>query len=94
MTLTPGRSTFPSLSPRLHAPAPRKAASQYGGEQEGEAERIETPSWILVKPGEDDKEEAREELALGLYGRGVGMGPKSPVKRLRRALGDEVRWSK
>lgn len=34
-----------------------------------EHKKIETPSWRIVKPGEDDKEEAREELA------------QSPVKR-------------
>ncbi len=45
-------------------------------------ERIETPSWVFVKPGEDDKEEAKEELELS--GRGLRM---SPVKRLRK---DEV----
>ena len=44
--------------------------------------RIETPSWVFVKPGEDDKEEAKEELERS------GRSPSlSPIKRLRK---DEV----
>lgn len=44
--------------------------------------RIETPSWRLVLPGEDDAAEAREEMAAKLL---------SPTKRLRRGVvGDEV----
>ncbi|WWD20411.1 hypothetical protein CI109_104887 [Kwoniella shandongensis] len=52
-------------------------------------ERIETPSWVMVKPGEDDEEEAKEELEV--FGLGKGKGVTSPVKRLRRAaIGEEV----
>ncbi len=45
-------------------------------------ERIETPSWTLVKPGEDDMEEAKEELQTSSRGPSL-----SPIKRLRK---DEV----
>lgn len=49
-----------------------------------DASRIETPSWVLVLPGEDDEAEAREEMAAHLL--------MSPTKRLRRGVvGDEVR---
>lgn len=41
------------------------------------SEKIETPGWVVVKPGEDDAEEAREEMGAG----GVKL---SPLKRLRR----------
>ncbi|KAK8849781.1 hypothetical protein IAR55_005117 [Kwoniella newhampshirensis] len=55
-------------------------------------ERIETPSWVMVRPGEDDEEEAKEELEVLGYGKGVkGKGLTSPVKRLRRAaIGEEL----
>lgn len=36
---------------------------------------IETPDWVMVKAGEDDQEEAREELFTKT--------PVSPVRRLR-----------
>jgi hypothetical protein len=38
---------------------------------------IETPDWIKVTSGQDDEEEAREELL-------VTRNPVSPVRRLRR----------
>ena len=48
-------------------------------------EMIETPGGVMVRPGEDEAEEAREEV-LG------GGGRLSPVKRLRRVTTvDEVR---
>jgi hypothetical protein len=37
---------------------------------------IETPDWIKVEAGQDDQEEAREEL--------ISHNPFSPVRRLRR----------
>lgn len=44
---------------------------------------IETPDWILVKAGEDDQEEAREELSARTT--------ISPVRRLRRlSIGEDV----
>jgi len=46
-------------------------------------DKIETPGWVLVRPGEDDAEEAREEV-LG------GGGRTSPLKRLRRLATDDV----
>ncbi|WVR07956.1 hypothetical protein IAU60_004999 [Kwoniella sp. DSM 27419] len=61
----------------------------------GQEEKIEVPSWVMVRAGEDDQEEAREELEQGSSGHGnskraVGKGPVSPVKRLRRGhIGDE-----
>ena len=45
-------------------------------------DKIQTPSWTLVKPGQDDEEEARDEVSGGVL--------KSPLKRLRHALPDEV----
>lgn len=49
--------------------------------------RIETPSWVFVTQGEDDQEEAREEIAAAR-----ARLPHSPTKRLRHAvLGHEVR---
>ncbi|OWZ78774.1 hypothetical protein C365_02413 [Cryptococcus neoformans Bt85] len=62
----------------------------------GKEEMIETPGWVMVKPGEDDEQEAREELENGPFigigsrpgtgtgGVGKGKGIVSPVKRLRR----------
>ncbi|KAL1412568.1 hypothetical protein Q8F55_000315 [Vanrija albida] len=45
--------------------------------------RIETPVWRMVRAGEDDKEEAKEELASG--------PGQSPTKRLRRGnVGSEL----
>jgi hypothetical protein len=46
---------------------------------------IETPDWIKVTSGQDDEEEAREELL-------VTRNPVSPVRRLRRlSASNEVR---
>ncbi|BEI82681.1 hypothetical protein CcaverHIS002_0305490 [Cutaneotrichosporon cavernicola] len=48
--------------------------------------RIETPSWVFVRAGEDDREEAREELAAAR-----AHVPHSPAKRLRGGLvGHEI----
>ncbi|WOO82162.1 uncharacterized protein LOC62_04G005664 [Vanrija pseudolonga] len=45
--------------------------------------RIETPEWRMVRAGEDDREEAKEELASG--------PAQSPTKRLRRGnVGSEL----
>lgn len=44
---------------------------------------IETPDWMMVKAGQDDQEEAREELSAKMAA--------SPVRRLRRlSIGDDV----
>lgn len=40
--------------------------------------RIETPAWIMVKAGEDDAEEARQEMVTGAN--------RSPSKRLRHGV--------
>ncbi|WRT69825.1 uncharacterized protein IL334_006816 [Kwoniella shivajii] len=56
-------------------------------------DKIEVPEWIMVKPGEDDQEEAREELVFGGVGLGKGKPILSPVKRLRRGgigFGEEL----
>jgi hypothetical protein len=46
-------------------------------------EIIETPDWVMVKAGQDDQEEAREELSSRIQ--------TSPVRRLRRlSANDEV----
>jgi hypothetical protein len=50
-------------------------------------QKIETPDWIMVKPGEDDAEEAREELEAAMGSASRFSGLKSPVKRLRKSLG-------
>ncbi|WWC66009.1 uncharacterized protein I303_108631 [Kwoniella dejecticola CBS 10117] len=54
-----------------------------------QTQKIEVPDWVMIKPGEDDQEEAREELSSG------AKGLTSPIKRLRRGgigigLGDEA----
>lgn len=76
ITLTPTRTHR-----ALTTPSPRAAAAV--PETSG---RIEVPDWVMVRAGEDDREEAKEELMIGM-----GRGAASPVKRLRKAiLGDEV----
>lgn len=70
VTLTPTKSS------KLPPPSPIKPLII------ARDEKIETPSWIVVKPGEDDKEEAREEMER--------RGPVSPVRRLRHLPADEV----
>ncbi|WWC95713.1 hypothetical protein V866_002579 [Kwoniella sp. B9012] len=68
---------------------PSRRKAEEGEGRLGKEEKIEVPDWVMVKAGEDDKEEAREELVSGLGGK--GKGPASPVKRLRRGgIGDEV----
>jgi hypothetical protein len=74
ITLTPTRTHR-----ALTTPSPRAAAAVL--ETSG---RIEVPDWVMVRAGEDDREEAKEELMIGM-----GRGAASPVKRLRKA-GDEV----
>ena len=71
----------PTSKNRMPTPSPRRA--DYVMELEP-AEKIETPGWVLVRPGEDDAEEAREEVS-------GGGGRTSPLKRLRRLTMDEVR---
>jgi hypothetical protein len=82
------RLAFPLTSPRLAhgathgaliSPSPRKALLD-----PEQRERIETPSWHMVAPGEDDMEEAQDELMTH------GRQPTSPVKRLRRLPDSEV----
>ena len=75
ITLTP---TQPSHL-RLSTPSPRRTAALLDNH-----EKIETPGWVMIKPGEDDEQEAREELEGGR------VVPTSPLKRLRRLTGDEV----
>lgn len=76
VTLTPTRQGFAGKQREAHT------------EEEDRPGTIETPSWILVKAGEDDREEALDEMdSFGVLG---GKGVRSPVKRLRRALPDEV----
>ncbi|WVQ66159.1 uncharacterized protein L199_004337 [Kwoniella botswanensis] len=68
---------------------PSRRKAEEGEGRLGKEEKIEVPDWVMVKAGEDDKEEAREELVFGRGGK--GKGPVSPVKRLRRGgIGDEV----
>ncbi|CAD6571536.1 MAG: hypothetical protein TREMPRED_000308 [Tremellales sp. Tagirdzhanova-0007] len=58
---------------------PRSASPNVASSPRKNVKRIETPSWIFVKPGEDDKEEAKEELQRS--GRKLS---HSPIKRLRK----------
>lgn len=48
------------------------------------------PSWVFVKAGEDDKEEAKDELETMHFGGVAGRGSASPVKRLRHATAEAV----
>ncbi|WVQ77516.1 hypothetical protein IAR50_007202 [Cryptococcus sp. DSM 104548] len=87
ITLTPTR---PSVSNHPFPPADTASATttttgivDHDGEQRlKKEEMIETPGWVMVKPGDDDMEEAREELEGGGVGR-VKVNT-SPVKRLRK----------
>jgi hypothetical protein len=64
VTVTPRADLIPPLPVRsMMVPIPTK-------------DRIETPSWVMVKPGEDDEEEAKEEIGQ------IGV---SPSKRRRRS---------
>ncbi|WWC73818.1 uncharacterized protein I206_107790 [Kwoniella pini CBS 10737] len=68
-----------------HTPTRKKSIIDIG--IQGEKEKIEVPDWVMIKPGEDDQEEAREELNFG------PKGVTSPIKRLRRGgigLADEL----
>ncbi|OCF34352.1 hypothetical protein I316_03866 [Kwoniella heveanensis BCC8398] len=68
----------------------RKKADVQEEAKLGKEDKIEVPSWVMVRAGEDDEEEAREELEMKGRGRGRGAGLVSPVKRLRRGgIGDE-----
>ena len=64
----------PTHNHRHPTPSPRRANLVLDTDT---SEKIETPGWVVVKPGEDDAEEAREEMGVG----GVKL---SPLKRLRR----------
>ncbi|ODO03565.1 hypothetical protein L198_02413 [Cryptococcus wingfieldii CBS 7118] len=83
ITLTPSR---PSISNHPFPPADTASTTtgivDHGGEQRlKKEEMIETPEWVMVKPGDDDMEEAREELGGGI---GKAKVHTSPVKRLRK----------
>lgn len=76
-----------AVGPALHTeqvtltPQPQSGASSTTKSQGV----IETPDWVMVKAGEDDQEEAREELFTKT--------PVSPVRRLRvlgAGAGDDV----
>ncbi|WVQ84445.1 hypothetical protein IAT38_006597 [Cryptococcus sp. DSM 104549] len=77
ITLTPSRN----MPERVDAEGEAKLAKE---------ERIETPSWVMVKAGEDDEWEAKEELemvglgAAPVAGKGKAKALLSPVKRLRK----------
>lgn len=73
ITLTPTRS-----APAQPIPSPRRADLTL------ESGKIETPGWVVVRPGDDDAEEARAELENRNK-------PASPLKRLRRLAPEEVR---
>lgn len=81
VTLTPTRPG--GVNPPNLAPSPRGKQARLE-----QAERIETPSWSMVKPGEDAEWEARGEIEAMAAARLAGL--LSPVKRLRKALPDDV----
>lgn len=70
----------PTHNQRIPTPSPRRANLVLDTDT---SEKIETPGWVVVKPGEDDAEEAREEM-------GGGAVRLSPLKRLRRLPHDDV----
>ncbi|WVQ95924.1 hypothetical protein IAU59_003023 [Kwoniella sp. CBS 9459] len=83
-------SAQPEPPPITLTPTRKKADTQEEAKL-GKEEKIEVPSWVMVRAGEDDEEEAREELEMTGRGRQRGVaGIVSPVKRLRRGgIGDE-----
>lgn len=105
ITLTPSRKIDPASTGMVTVKMEgADALVDVKGENTlGKEEMIETPGWVIVKPGEDDEQEAREELENGPFagigsrpgtgtgtgGVGKGKGVVSPVKRLRR-MHDEV----
>lgn len=105
ITLTPSRKIDPASTGMVTVKMEgTDALVDVKGENTlGKEEMIETPGWVMVKPGEDDEQEAREELETGPFagigsrpgtgtgtgGVGKGKGVVSPVKRLRR-MHDEV----
>lgn len=105
ITLTPSRRIDPASTEMVTLKmegAGKDALVDVKGENTlGKDEMIETPGWLMVAPGEDDEQEAREELEnrpsvgpgteTGTRTGGIGKGKEivSPVKRLRR-MHDEV----
>lgn len=97
ITLTPSRKIDPASIEmvRVKMEGTDALVDVKGENTLGKEEMIETPGWVMVKPGEDDEQEAREELkngpliGTGTGGVGKGKGVVSPVKRLRR-MHDEV----
>lgn len=73
-------STY-TVGPEVHTE--KVTITPHSGPTAAEREVIETPDWVMVKAGEDDQEEAREELSTRT--------PVSPVRRLRvLGTGDDV----
>lgn len=107
ITLTPSRRIDPAstemVTLKMEGTGKDALVDVKGENMLGKDEMIETPGWVMVAPGEDDEQEAREELengpfvgsgtgtgtGTGVIGKGKGIGIVSPVKRLRR-MHDEV----
>lgn len=105
ITLTPSRRIDPAstemVTLKMEGTGKDALVDVKGENMLGKDEMIETPGWLMVAPGEDDEQEAREELENGPFvgpgtgtgtrtgGIGKGKGIVSPVKRLRR-MHDEV----
>lgn len=105
ITLTPSRRIDPAstemVTLKMEGTGKDALVDVKGENMLGKDEMIETPGWVMVAPGEDDEQEAREELENGPFvgsgtgtatrtgGIGKGKGIVSPVKRLRR-MHDEV----
>lgn len=79
LLLSPSRP----LQPAVPLLSPNRAGAE-------ERRRIETPTWVIVKPGEDDAEEAREELGSFIPGTRRVL---SPIKRKVRQGHDLVSLS-
>lgn len=107
ITLTPSRRIAPAstemVTLKMEGTGKDALVDVKGENMLGKDEMIETPGWVMVAPGEDDEQEAREELengpfvgsgtgtgtGTGVIGKGKGIGIVSPIKRLRR-MHDEV----
>jgi len=67
----------PVISQLVEVPTQQVTLTPQEAGPSSRRDMIETPDWIKVTSGQDDEEEAREELL-------VSRNPISPLRRLRR----------